>query len=79
MGNQKQSLTPPRSLTPLRLRFGPVEDRRNNHRLVTITCVIWILQIWWLSPLARRAPAPPDPMPPRKAISGARQSGYWIV
>src|SRR5208337_987243 len=31
-------------------RFGPVEDRRNNHRLVTVTCIIWILQIWWLSP-----------------------------
>ena len=31
-------------------RFGPVEDRRNSHRLVTVTCVIWILQIWWLSP-----------------------------
>jgi hypothetical protein len=27
-----------------------VEDRRNNHRLVTVTCIIWILQIWWLSP-----------------------------
>jgi len=27
-----------------------VEDRRNNHRLVTVICVIWILQIWWLSP-----------------------------
>ena len=31
-------------------RFGPMEGRRNNHRLVTITCVIRILQIWWLSP-----------------------------
>jgi len=31
-------------------RFGPVEDRRNNHRLVTVTCIIWILQIWWPSP-----------------------------
>ena len=31
-------------------RFGPVEDLRNNHRLVTVACVIWILQIWWLSP-----------------------------
>ena len=30
-------------------RFGPVEGRRNNHRLVTVTCIIWILQIWWLS------------------------------
>ncbi len=29
-------------------RFGPVEDRRNNHRLVTVTCIIYILQIWWL-------------------------------
>jgi len=33
----------------LEWRFGPVEGRRNNHRLVTVTCVIWILQIWWLS------------------------------
>src|SRR5271157_1363175 len=33
-------------------RFGPVEDRRNNHRRVTITCGIWILQIWWLSPFS---------------------------
>src|SRR5271157_933727 len=31
-------------------RFGPVEDRRSNHRLVTITYVICVLQIWWLSP-----------------------------
>src|SRR5271157_4987395 len=30
-------------------RFGPVEDRRNNHRLVTVACIIWILQIWWLA------------------------------
>ncbi len=58
MGNQKQSLTPPRSLTPLRLRFGPVEDRRNNHRLVTVACVVWSLQIWWLSPFTRS----PDPI-----------------
>jgi len=28
----------------------PREGRRNNHRLVTVTCIIWILQIWWLSP-----------------------------
>ena len=35
-------------------RFGPVEDRRNNHRLVTVTCIIWILQIWWLSPFTSR-------------------------
>jgi len=31
-----------------------VEGRRNNHRLVTVTCVIWILQIWWLSPCSHR-------------------------
>ena len=31
-------------------RFGPVEDRRNNHRLVIVACIIWILQVWWLSP-----------------------------
>ena len=31
------------------VRFGPVEGRRNNHSLVTVTCIIWILQIWWLS------------------------------
>jgi|GEM_PF-5469636 len=30
-------------------RFGPVEGRRNNHGFVTVTCIIWILQIWWLS------------------------------
>jgi len=35
-------------------RFGPVEGRRNNHRPVTITCIVWILQIWWLSPSRRR-------------------------
>ena len=35
-------------------RFGPVEGRRNNHRPVTITCIIWILQIWWLSPFIFR-------------------------
>jgi len=28
----------------------PREGRRNNHRLVTVTCIIWILQIWRLSP-----------------------------
>jgi hypothetical protein len=27
-------------------RFGPVEGRRNSRRLVTVTCIIWILQIW---------------------------------
>ncbi len=32
------------------VRFGPVEGRRNNHRLVKVNCIIWILQIWWLSP-----------------------------
>src|SRR5271157_3893690 len=36
-------------------RFGPVEDRRNIHRLATVTggsllFVLCILQIWWLSP-----------------------------
>src|SRR5208282_2753559 len=36
-------------------RFGPVEDRRNNPRLATVTggCSFsfsCILQIWWLSP-----------------------------
>src|SRR5208282_1278246 len=36
-------------------RFGPVEDRRNNHRLATVTggsllFFLCILQIWWLSP-----------------------------
>src|SRR5208283_258415 len=34
-------------------RLGPVEDRRNNRRLATVTCtlcVLQILQIWWLSP-----------------------------
>ena len=35
-------------------RFGPVEDRRNNHRLATFTLYSLrspdlILQIWWLS------------------------------
>src|SRR5271157_3638718 len=33
-------------------RFRPVEGRRNNHRLVIVTCIIWILQIWWLSRMA---------------------------
>ena len=27
-------------------RFGPVEDRRNNHRLATFTCTLCVLQIW---------------------------------
>ena len=36
-------------------RFGPVEDRRNNRRLATVTggrllSFSCILQIWWLSP-----------------------------
>src|SRR5208337_5633224 len=45
-------------------RFGPVEDRRNNDRLATVTCLIsdsdlvavtfhrfcHLSQIWWLSP-----------------------------
>src|SRR5271157_81074 len=31
-------------------RFGPVEDRRNNRRLATVTCIPCVLQIWWLSP-----------------------------
>ena len=31
-------------------RFGPVEDRRNNRRLATFTCTLYVLQIWWLSP-----------------------------
>ena len=26
-------------------RFGPVEDRRNNRRLVTFTCTLFVLQI----------------------------------
>src|SRR5208282_97842 len=30
-------------------RFGPVEDRRNNRRLATVTCTLCVLQIWWLS------------------------------
>src|SRR5271157_516597 len=47
-------------------RFGPVEDRRNNHRLITVTWIIWILQIWRLSPspspgLTPRAPTPRAP------------------
>src|SRR5208337_529362 len=44
-------------------RFGPVEGRRNNYRLVTVTCIIWILQIWWLSPSPPQiwwlSPSPP--------------------
>src|SRR5208337_611016 len=36
-------------------RLGPVEDRRNNRRLATVTggCLLFFLlysQIWWLSP-----------------------------
>jgi len=27
-------------------RFGPEEGRRNNHRLVTVVCITWNLQIW---------------------------------
>ncbi len=26
-------------------RFGPVEDRRKNRRLATLTCILWVLQI----------------------------------
>src|SRR5271157_2974627 len=37
-------------------RFGPVEDRRNNHRLVTVACIVWSLQIWWLSRLRLVSP-----------------------
>jgi predicted nucleic acid-binding protein len=29
---------------------SPVEDRRNNRRLATFTCALFVLQIWWLSP-----------------------------
>ena len=46
-------------------RFGPVEGRRNNHRLVTITCIIWILQIWWLSPSTRPGGCHLRPVPTR--------------
>ena len=31
-----------------------MEDRRNNRRLATVSCIIWILQIWWLSPFATK-------------------------
>src|SRR5208337_4720055 len=31
------------------IAFGPVEDRRNNRRLATVTCTLCVLQIWWLS------------------------------
>ncbi len=26
--------------------------RRKNHRLVTVACIIWILQVWWRSPFS---------------------------
>src|SRR5208337_1420011 len=35
-------------------RFGPVEDRRNNCRLATVTCTLCVVQIWWLSPFNLR-------------------------
>ncbi len=38
-------------------RFGPVEDRRNNRRLATFTCALFVLQIWWLSPFTPKTMA----------------------
>ena len=39
-----------------------MEDRRNNDRLATVICIIWIIQIWWLSPFTITKPNQTHPL-----------------